>query len=163
MTKKFPCQRVDLRFFDTAPVRFTNSIEINATPAKIFAIFEDGESWPVWAPVIKKVTWTSTKPFGLGTTRSVDTLGGVTGYEEFIAWEHGKRMAFRFNEATQGGMDAFGEDYIVETTANGCRVTWTVAMSPTGINRFVMPLSKPVMKLMFGKFLKNLKKYAETN
>lgn len=161
MANKIPCQRVDMRFFDTAPVRFTNSIEINSTPEKIFAAFEDAESWPVWAPAIKKVTWTSPKPFGLGTTRTVDMQGGIAGYEEFIAWEPGKRMAFRFNEATMPGMDAFGEDYIVETTANGCRVTWTVAMAPTGISRVVIPVFKPVMKLVFGKFLKNLKKYAE--
>jgi hypothetical protein len=163
MADRFPCRRIDMRFFETATIRFTNSIEINATPQRIFDIFEDGESWPVWAPVIRKVTWTSPKPFGVGTTRSVDTQGDITGYEEFIAWEHGKRMAFRFNESSKPGMDAFGEDYIVETTANGCRVTWTVAMSPTGISRVVMPVFKPVMKLVFGKFLKNLKKYAEKN
>jgi hypothetical protein len=161
MARNFACQRVDMRFFATAQIRFTNSIEINATPERIFAVFEDAESWPVWAPAIKKVTWTSPKPFGLGTTRTVEMQGGIAGYEEFIAWEPGKRMAFRFNEASMPGIDAFGEDYIVETTANGCRVTWTVAMSPVGFNRFVMPLNKPIMKLVFGWFLKNLKKYVE--
>jgi len=161
MTDRFPCRRIDMSYFDTAPIRFTNSIEINATPQKIFDVFEDPESWPVWATVINKVTWTSPRPFGIGTTRTVDTQGNIIGHEEFIAWEHGKRMAFRFNESSKPGTDAFGEDYIVEPTANGCRVTWTVAMSPTGAGRFVMPIFKPVMKMVFGRFLKNLKKYAE--
>ena len=161
MTNRIPCRRVDMDFFSTAPVRFTNVIDISATPDQLFAVFEDADSWTVWAPVIKKVTWTSPKPFGVGTTRTVDTQGDVTAYEEFIAWEHGKRMAFRFNESSKPGMEAFGEDYIVEATANGCLLTWTVAFAPTGLGRVVMPLAKPVIKMVFGKFLKNLKNYAE--
>ena len=31
--------------------------------------------------------WTSPKPFGLGTTRTVTMSGDLAGYEEFIAWE----------------------------------------------------------------------------
>src|SRR5262249_14169843 len=67
----FPCHPVEASFFDTAPVHFKNAVEVEARPAEVFAIFEDGESWPQWFSVIRKVVWTSNRPYGVGTTRTV--------------------------------------------------------------------------------------------
>jgi hypothetical protein len=68
---RFSCRPVDASFFDTAPMRFKNVVELNASPAKVFAIFEDGESWPQWFRAIRKVAWTSNKPYGVGTTHGL--------------------------------------------------------------------------------------------
>ena len=35
-------------FFDTAPMRFRHEVDLDATPAKVFAIFDDESSWPKW-------------------------------------------------------------------------------------------------------------------
>jgi hypothetical protein len=43
---RFPCHPVDATFFDTAPMRFKNAVELTASPVDVFAVFEDGESWP---------------------------------------------------------------------------------------------------------------------
>ena len=43
---RFPCHPVDASFFDTASMRFKNVVELDAPPEKVFAIFEDRESWP---------------------------------------------------------------------------------------------------------------------
>jgi hypothetical protein len=37
----FSCHPVDVSFFETAPMRFTNVVELDARPAQVFAIFED--------------------------------------------------------------------------------------------------------------------------
>ena len=74
---RFPCRPVDFSFFDTAPMRFKNAVELDASPDRVFSIFEDGESWPRWFRAIHKVQWTSDKPYGVGTTRTV-WLTGVT-------------------------------------------------------------------------------------
>jgi hypothetical protein len=37
----FPCHPVEASFFDTAPMRFKNAVELDARPAQVFAIFED--------------------------------------------------------------------------------------------------------------------------
>ena len=74
-------------------------------------MFDDAESWPRWASVITKVTWTSPEPHGVGTTRTVNMRGGITGDEEYLAWEPFSHMAFRFNEASSGSIAAFAEDY----------------------------------------------------
>ncbi|MDM0107015.1 hypothetical protein QTH97_18865 [Variovorax sp. J22R24] len=44
----FQCRPVDASFFDTAPLQFKNVADLDASPSKVFAIFEDGESWPHW-------------------------------------------------------------------------------------------------------------------
>ena len=90
---RFPCHPVDASFFDTAPMRFRNTVELAARPADIFAIFEDGESWPRWFHGIHKVVWTSNKPYGVGTTRTV-WLTGVTVQERFFRWEQDRRFSF---------------------------------------------------------------------
>ena len=69
----FTCRPVDTSFFDTAPMRFKNEVELDAPPAKVFAIFDDEQSWPEWFRAIHKVVWTSNKPHGaLFTSTSSD-------------------------------------------------------------------------------------------
>jgi hypothetical protein len=75
----FPCEYVDLSFADTAPYRFRNSLDLAITPEQLFEVLDDAESWPRWATVITKVTWTSPEPRGVGTTRTVDMRGGIVG------------------------------------------------------------------------------------
>jgi uncharacterized protein YndB with AHSA1/START domain len=121
-----------MEFFDEAPARLVAEVEIAATPDDVFAAFEDADSWPRWALPIKRVEWTSPPPFGVGTTRTVTMIGGV-GKEVFIAWERGRRMAFRFTETSMPNTAAFAEDYQVTDLGGGrTRVRWVMAMEPTG-------------------------------
>ncbi len=92
---QFSCSTVDLKFLDSAPIKFVNEVEINASPERVFDVFEDGKSWPKWFKEVVKVEWTSPKPFGVGTTRTV-TLKTMTVHEKFIAWDTGKRFTFYF-------------------------------------------------------------------
>ena len=125
-----PCERVDLSFIDNAPYRFRNSVDLAITPEQLFEVLSDAESWPRWATVITKVTWTSPQPRGVGTTRIVEMRGGIVGDEEFLAWEPFTHMAFRFNECSTRFVGAFAEDYRVEVISGGCRLTWTMAQKP---------------------------------
>jgi carbon monoxide dehydrogenase subunit G len=157
----FPCERVDLGFFDNAPFRFRNSVDLAVTPEQLFEALGDAESWPRWAPVIKKVTWTSPEPRGVGTTRTVDMRGGIVGNEEFLAWEPFTRMAFRFNECSSRAVAAFAEDYRVEVIPGGCRLTWTMAQKPAGPSKLAMPVVAPLLNLGLRRFLRNLRSYTD--
>ena len=65
----------------------------------------------------------------------------IVGYEEFIAYEHGSRMAFRFNEVSKEGIEAFAEDYRVTDLGEGrCRVRLDDGDEDTGARR---PASGP--------------------
>lgn len=157
----FPCDRVDLSFVDNAPHVFRNSVDLAITPEQLFEVLSDAESWPRWAGVITKVTWTSPEPRGVGTTRTVEMRGGIVGNEEFLAWEPFTHMAFRFNECSTRAVEAFAEDYRVEVIPGGCRLTWTMAQQPAGPSRLAMPLVGPLLNLGLRRFLRNLRSYTD--
>jgi carbon monoxide dehydrogenase subunit G len=158
----FDCERVDLSFVDNAPFRFRNSVDLTITPEQLFGVLADAEAWPRWASVITKVTWTSPEPRGVGTTRVVEMRGGLRGNEEFLAWEPFTHMAFRFNECSTRAVAAFAEDYRVEATPGGCRLTWTMAQKPAGVARLAMVFIGPLLNLTLRRFLRNLRSYTDT-
>jgi uncharacterized protein YndB with AHSA1/START domain len=161
MTTMYPCERVDASFIQSAPFRFSNSVDLAITPEQVFEVLADAESWPQWAKVITKVTWTSPQPYGVGTTRVVDMRGGLTGDEEFLAWEPNTYLAFRFNSCSNKAVAAFAEEYRVVETPGGCRLTWTMAQKPNGAARWGLVLGSPLMNLSFKWFLANLRRYTD--
>ena len=157
------CEKVGLEFFDTAPVLHRATIEINATPDEVFDVFLDADSWVKWAMPIKGVDWTSGFPIVVGSTRDVHMMGGMTGHEEFIAFEHGKRMAFRFNQVSKPGVKAFAEDYVVTDLGNGrCRVAWTMAMDTGKGDGIASKITVPLMSFGVKRMLKKFGKLVES-
>ena len=161
--KRYPMLDTDASFYESAPVRFDNRVQVPAPASRVWKILEDDHSWTVWAGVIDKVEWTSPKPFGLGTTRTVTMAkGAMIGWEKFIAWEPGKRMGFCFTEATMDGVDRFAEDWHVSAQGPGtCTVRWVMCMEPRGISKYLMPLTRPLMNWNFHRYLKKLSRYAQ--
>lgn len=157
----FACDKVGLDFFETAPTIHRARVEVAATPEQVFAAFLDAESWVAWAFPITEVDWTSGFPIEVGSTRNVHMRGGLIGYEEFIAFDHGVRMAFRFNEASKKGIKAFAEDYQVTDLGGGrCAVEWTMAMDtgrPPGVmDKLVNPMMSAGLRFMLRKFGKHV-------
>lgn len=162
MARTYDCERVDLDFIDSAPFRFVSTVDLAITPEQLFEVLADETSWPHWATVITNVEWTSPEPRGVGTTRTVSMRGHITGNEEFLAWKPFSHMAFRFNTSTSDAISAFAEDYRVVETADGCHLTWVMAMKPSGIaGRLGMTLAGPVMAWLFQRFLHNLRRYTD--
>lgn len=99
-------------------------------PAKqLWASLLDGPAWGEWLDGLE-VEWTSPKPFGEGTTRTVK-LGNMVIEEYFFGWEEGKRMSFRFARSTLP-IRALIEDYhVIENpdNPNACRLEWGVRVS----------------------------------
>ena len=160
----FSCEKVGLEFFDTAPTRYTATQEIAATPEQVFAVLLDAEAWVAWAMPITEVVWTSGFPIEVGSTRDVHMRGGLVGHEEFIAYEHGVRMAFRFNESSKEGIQAFAEDYQVTDLGGGrCRVEWTMAIkSERGGSGALSTVSGKVMNFMVGRMLRKFGRLVES-
>lgn len=160
----FSCEKVGVDFFATAPTRYQAHQEIVATPDQVFDVFLDADAWVKWALPITAVEWTSEFPIGVGSTRSVHMWGGLVGYEEFIAYEHGVRMAFRFNEASKKGIRAFAEDYQVTDVGGGrCRVEWTMVMEPARESpAIVSKVIDPFMSFMVGRMLRKFGRLVES-
>lgn len=161
---KYGCEKVGLDFFETAPTIHRASVEVDATPDDVFASFIDADAWAKWAFPITGVEWTSGFPIEVGSTRTVHMRGGLVGYEEFIAYEHGVRMAFRFNEASKDGLGAFAEDYrVTDLGAGRSRVEWTMAMD-TGSEGSALraKVMNPVMSFMVRRMLKKFGRLVES-
>ena len=160
----FSCEKVGLEFFESAPTLHTARVEIKATPDEVFAVLLDAESWTKWAMPITKVDWTSGFPIEVGSTRTVHMKGDMVGYEEFIAYEHGVRMAFRFNEASKDSIKAFAEDYRVTDLGGGrSRVDWTMAMDTGSGEKLISKLTDPLMGFMVRRMLKKFGRLVESN
>ena len=87
--------------------------------------------------------------------------GAMIGWEEFIAWEEGKRMGFCFTEASMDGIARFAEDWqVTPIDDNSCSVQWTMCMDPKGVSKFIIPIVKPIMNWNFRRYLNSLAKYA---
>lgn len=156
------CRKIDLHFFTNAPIRIVSEVDLPCSPESLFRCFNDAEAWSEWVGVIEKVEWKSPKPIRVGTTRDVEMPGGMVAYEEFLAWDEPRHMAFRFNQFTQKFLNAFGEDYRVTDLGDGhCRLVWTVAIDPKGPTTLLSLFLKPLLTRNLRTITKDLKKYME--
>ena len=155
------CRRIELAEFEALPVVLRSSIEMSVTPAQLFQSLEGVDDWLAWVPVLNRVTWTSPQPFQIGTTRTVEMIGGIVGGEEFLAWESGRRMAFRFNEASMKKLAALGEDYLIEETTSGCRLHWVMVIDYQGSLGLLLRSMTPLLRWNQRRYLKGLKSLLE--
>jgi len=156
---RFKCQPVGLDFIDRAAWRFENTVDLEASPEAVFDIFADGESWPRWFDGIRRVVWTSPEPKGVGTTRTV-TLTTMTVDEHFLAWERGKRFAFRFEASSLPLCTAGVEDYRLEDLGSGrSRFSYGVYLDPTFVARLAGPIARAQFRAMFRRAAEGLRTY----
>jgi len=148
-------------FYETAAFRVVHTISIDATAEKVFETLEDPDAWPKWIPMVKRVEWTSPKPFEVGTTRTVIMKNGYRIDERFILWEQNRRMSFTVLGASVPGLTSFGEDYLLTPTATGCELQWTFALQPRGFLAQGLYLAYPAFRLALKKTLKDLKRVVE--
>jgi hypothetical protein len=134
---RFKTEQIDASFFDAAPNRYVDSMEIPRPVADVWADLTVDHPLP-WCRVIKEISWTSARPFGEGTTRTARALGGALVIDEvFFRWEEGRRQTFSALGTSLPMFNRFGEDYLLEPVSDSrCRFTWTIAAEPK-------PLAKP--------------------
>lgn len=160
---KFSCRPVDLDFIESAPLRFVNDIEINASPEEVFNVLADADSWPRFLKDAIRATWTSPEPHGVGSNRIL-VLKGMTALEHFIAWEPGKRFTFCVLETSTPLLRAICEDYRLEPTDSGkTRFTYVVACEPTLLVKLAGPVGRKVLAGLFGKVAHGLANFMNKN
>lgn len=163
MSKWFEFTEFGESFYETASFRVVTKVSINAPAAKVFATLEDPNAWPRWVKAIKKVEWTSPKPFAVGTTRTVTMKNGHRIDERFILWETNRRMSFSVLGSTHPGVSAFGEDYILTPTAQGCDLRWTLVLQPRGFLAQGIYLLRPGFRWALRRSLNDFKSLVERN
>ena len=88
-TRWYSPEPTDASFFDSAPHIFRYDMRYAAAPHRVWESLASDASVSVWGPSVKIVTWLSSRPFGVGTTREVVLLGNLRVHEYFIRWDKG--------------------------------------------------------------------------
>lgn len=154
MAARHELDKVDAEWAATAPVRFESSVDIEASPEVVFDVLVDAEALPQWAKVVRHARWTSGEPYGVGSERTVKMVAGLTGYEKFLVWERGERLVFRFDASSSTALSAFLEDYRIEPTPGGCRLTWITAMSPKNpVAKVGVTVGRPLVGMTLQRFV----------
>jgi Polyketide cyclase / dehydrase and lipid transport len=154
----FPCESVALDFLQTAPYRFVNSIDLPISPRQLWDVLTDAEAWPQWDDVTR-AAWTSPEPHRVGSTRTFEISGGVVGTAEFIAWNPHHHLAFRITESSSQRTGGSAEEYRIEPTEHGCRLTWTLARSPIDLSWMKRKLGPRIMASTRRRALSKLRDY----
>ena len=146
MAKLVPC---DASTFETAPTIFRDVFEIARPASEVWReLTADGTLG--WCRVLGGGRWTSPRPFGVGTTRTMRVAGALVMSEQFFRWEEGRRKSFYVAEANLPLFKYFGEDYLVEETGpNSCRFTWTMAGESTALGAPGAPLLRGLTRSIF--------------
>jgi hypothetical protein len=146
----FKCQPVDETFFAEAPMRLRAGFEIPRPAAAVWADLT-GDTPLHWCRILNDVSWSSPRPFGVGTTREVKALYGTDRLREhYFLWEEGRRHCFYVVETTAPIINSLAEDYFVEPKGeDACRFTWTIAVNPSAIGRPAGPINRALLKTLF--------------
>ena len=109
----------------------------------------------VWGPSVKEVTWLSSRPFGVGTTREVVLLGNLRVHERFIRWDKGHGYSFAVYEASVPVFRRAAENYEVAPDGEGVVFTWTAALEPRSALSLLFKVFSSLLKAAFGRTAKD--------
>ncbi len=159
----YQCERVGLDIFDDAPFHSRSSIDLPIAPHRLWEVLTDVEAWPQWYRIITKGTWTSPAPHRVGSTRTIELVGDLKGTEEIIVWNPHHHLASRVIESSRQATGASAEEYRIETTEHGCRLTWTVARRPRNPPSWLAgTLARPLIRRANRRALSRLRKYTDS-
>ncbi|MFA4929562.1 MAG: SRPBCC family protein [Patulibacter sp.] len=120
---------VDDSFLDEAKIVIRSTVDLAATPAQVWEALGSDEMWS-WLPVIDRVEWLTERPHVEGCVRRLRLGKFLTVDEEFYRWEVEKRATFRVTAQNRNVLDGLIEDFVLEPSDKGTRLTWTMALTP---------------------------------
>ncbi len=152
---------VDEHLLEAANARAVAEREMAVSAEQLFATLEDGSSWTKVSGMIREVTWTSPKPFAVGTTRTVKFVAGARIDEVFRAWEPNRRMGFSVTAASVGWLGGLSEDYeITPLSSERCKLRWVAAASFRGWLRKIEPIIGRTFQINQRQMLRKLERVA---
>lgn len=146
----FKCGEAEEEFFDSAPALLRARFAIAKPAAEVWADLTCEHPLD-YCRVIDDISWTSSRPFGVGTTRTATALKGANILRErYFRWEEGRRHSFAVLETTSPFFRRFAEDYLVEPTGeSSCLYTWTIAYEPRSAAVLLNPVNKRLLATLF--------------
>lgn len=155
MAKWYPLEEVGDDFLASATTKTVQVIDVPVPVEQLWDALSADDAVKAWSPAVSRVSW-SAKPYGVGTIREVTIGGAATVREQFYRWDENKRMTFFVAESSRPGIRRFAEDYVVESTATGSRLTWTVALEPKRLAGPGARIGSAALGLAVGKMTRTL-------
>ncbi|MER6939246.1 SRPBCC family protein [Nocardioides sp. NPDC127514] len=161
MTRWYPLAPADDDFLGTARAVTTKVLDVDVPVETLWEALAADDAVVSWGPGATKTRWVGPRPYGVGTVREV-TMGGVaTVREKFYRWDENRRMTFAVVESNRPGIRRFAEDYVVESTPTGSRLTWTVAVEVAKGAGPTAPIVRALLSLAVGSLISGLRKRLE--
>ncbi|QFU91219.1 SRPBCC family protein [Amycolatopsis sp. YIM 10] len=124
----YPLAESDDNTFRTARFLIRHVVDVPAPAERVWQVLSADDALVSWSKLITGAEWTSPRPFGVGTTRTV-TVGGVAALRErFYRWDENERMTFSAEAASRPGFRRFAEDLTLIPDADRTRLCWTFAV-----------------------------------
>jgi uncharacterized protein YndB with AHSA1/START domain len=135
----------DLSFVDRAPIVVRAETSVPASPEAVWPAFADASAWPSWFSGMKDAHYTSPAPHGVGSTRYVH-VQGLRVDETILAFDVGRRFAFRVESANVPFLLALVEVITLEAVGGATRVVYRQALEPKPWLRLLAPLLRRGME-----------------
>ena len=159
-----PLEPVDESFFTRAPHVYSFVRDLPVAPQRVWQSLVSDHSVADWTPLLASIEWTSPRPFGIGSTRTVVLPAkALTIREYFFLWQEGQRFAFHGVDASLPLLSRFAEDYLVEPNGSGTRFTWTFALAGTRWTRPLLKVLSPGSRLAFAGMARGATGYFATH
>jgi hypothetical protein len=156
----YSLRSADETTFATAAHVYRYPIRLPVTTARVWEQISSEESLAAWDLGVRRLSWTSPRPYGVDTTREVVLpLGLGTVRERFFRWEDGRGYSFYVESMNRPGMATFAEDYTVQEDGDGALLTWTIALEAKSMLSPVLRVLAPVNRRGFGLFSRAAKRY----
>jgi carbon monoxide dehydrogenase subunit G len=121
-----------------APVRIERSFDLAALPGDVFAVLSDLAGWDRWFGGMRRIE--------VLDERRRDVWVGAAGVREhFVVWEEGRRLGFTMEASNLPGLSSMVEDWTVEPSGGGSRLTVVVAAEGAGLLRRMPGLVRAVL------------------
>jgi uncharacterized protein YndB with AHSA1/START domain len=136
---------VDDDFLQDAPLVIRSSVDLAAPPSRVWEVLGSDEMWS-WMPIIDDLQWRTPGPHAAGSVRRLRMARLITVDEEFYRWDVDRRATFRVTHQSRPLLDALMEDFVLEPSAKGTRLTWTMAVAPIKGAGLPLGLLAPVLR-----------------
>lgn len=151
----FQMRRVEIDFLETAPRRYVVECVVDLPRADLWKAIVDPLTWPEWFPGVRSAAYLGDPPHGVGSVRVAD-VGGFLMEETMLAWEEGRRWAYRIDRSTAPLAKAQLECIDLEDCGSGTRVRWTLATHPGILLRLTAPIFRGTVQRLLTRAMRNL-------
>ncbi|MEV6734171.1 MULTISPECIES: SRPBCC family protein [unclassified Streptomyces] len=147
-----------LEFLDRAPLRLSFAAQLEAPPDAVFReLAERPDSWPCWFPGFASAAYVGDPPYGTGTARRLQLVGGVRALETVLVWDPARCFVYRVEEAGVPGVRAMMEEWRpARSPYGGTMLHWTIALDVWQPVRAVWRAADPLPDRAFRRAARRL-------